>query len=132
MTPVPCGPCRACCQQQVVLLTPEDLPNLARYDHLELTNKDQTIRVLRNQPNGDCAHLGPDGCLIYEHRPHICRQYDCRKQFLVMTRTQRRAWDNQEIWVAARARLGTLDDEDRADVGAYYERAMAATRGGRG
>jgi Fe-S-cluster containining protein len=35
----------------------------------------------RQGPDGLCVHLdrGTHGCSIYEHRPGICRIYDCRK-----------------------------------------------------
>ncbi len=77
MSDVPCNGCTACCRQQVVLLSMEDEPNMAAYDYRHVGD----LRVLNNKPNGDCTHLGPEGCTIYENRPFICRTYDCRKHF---------------------------------------------------
>jgi hypothetical protein len=35
----------------------------------------------RKRADGYCAHTCPDtlGCTVYEHRPAVCRTYDCRK-----------------------------------------------------
>lgn len=95
---------------------PEDEPNL---DVFEINNLGNGIRVLKLLPNGDCAHLGPDGCTIYDRRPAVCVAYDCRLQFLSMSRVERRAHSSPGIWREARKRLDTLDEIDRLQVKGY-------------
>ena len=126
MTAVPCGTCKACCINQHVILVEEDEPNLPHLKFVEVPIKGVPVKLLASSPTGACVHLTDDGCGVYEHRPMVCREYDCRKQFFTMTRGERRQFTNQGIWDAARARLPTLDDADKADIAAYRERASAA------
>ena len=98
MSDVPCNGCTACCRQQVVLLSMEDEPNMAAYDYRHVGD----LRVLNNKPNGDCTHLGPEGCTIYENRPFICRTYDCRKHFKSLAGRERRLFSNSALGDAAR------------------------------
>lgn len=126
MTDVECDGCTACCRHQLVVLMDEDLPNLAVYAYHEIDMDGTPVRMLKNRPNGDCSHLGPAGCTIYDQRPEVCRAYDCRKQFKIMPRNDRRQVRSQAIWRAARERLGTLDAEDLAELGRYRSRASAA------
>lgn len=38
---------------------------------------------LRMSPiSGNCVHLGPEGCEIYNDRPLECRVYDCRVTYV--------------------------------------------------
>ena len=119
MSQVACGSCSACCKHQIVVLVDEDLPNLDAYQYEKIETHHGTVHTLKIKPNGDCAHLGPSGCEIYEKRPYICRIYDCRKQFKIMSRGERRQIKTQDIWKAARERIHTLDDADLADLGQY-------------
>lgn len=47
---------------------------------------------LECKPNGDCIYLGEHGCTIYDRRPSICREFDCRVMFLSLSRNERRQW----------------------------------------
>lgn len=114
MSDVPCNGCRACCTKQVVIVVPEDEPNLEVFKLRDLGKGVQIIDVLEN---GDCAHLGPDGCTIYGRRPAVCVAYDCRLQFLMMNRAERRTHSSPGIWREARKRLNTVDESDQ--LGAY-------------
>ena len=104
-----------CCRQQVVLLSEEDEPNMAAYDYREMGN----LKVLNTKPNGDCAHLGTEGCTIYEKRPLVCRAYDCRMHFKSLAGRERRRFANSALGDEARKRLGTLTAEDIADLPNY-------------
>jgi len=119
MSAVPCNGCRTCCRDQLVPLLEEDEPNISHYDVVIHENNGLIVKALREKPNGECAHLGPAGCEIYEHRPIVCRSYDCRKQFKIMSRNERRGFTNSQIWKEARARLHTLDADDLATLQKY-------------
>ena len=123
MGAVPCNGCRTCCRDQAIVLVDEDMPNLAVFDFHLLPGDGPMIRILNLRPDGNCVHLGESGCTIYEQRPMVCREYDCRKQFSIMSRNERRQFKNEQIWEEARKRLPTLDAEDIADISAYRERA---------
>jgi Fe-S-cluster containining protein len=115
MSDVPCNGCTVCCRQQIVLLGDRDEPNIAAYDYRHIGDH----RVLNNKPNGECTHLGPEGCTIYEKRPFVCRTYDCRKQFKILASSERRRFSNSALGDEARKRLGTLDAGDLADLPNY-------------
>lgn len=126
MSNVACAGCTVCCRDQLVLLMPDDEPRLASLEFFEIDFKGEAYRSLKHKPDGTCIHLGVDGCSVYENRPEVYRSYDCRMQFLIMSRNQRRAWKNQDIWREARKRLATLDEDDRAGIIGYYDRATGA------
>lgn len=109
MSDVPCAGCTACCRFQLILLMPEDEPNLPAYSYIEHTKDGETLRALKGKPNGDCAHLGPSGCGVYDRRPAVCRAYDCRRQFVSMSRNERRKQGAKAIWREARKRLDSLE-----------------------
>jgi Fe-S-cluster containining protein len=119
MSDVPCNGCTACCRQQIVRLTGGDMQNMAIYDWRQIGE----FRVLNNKPNGECVHLGPGGCTIYEQRPLVCRTYDCRKQFKILSGNERRRFRNSAMGDEARKRLDTLDGGDLADLADYRRRS---------
>ena len=108
---VPCNGCTACCRGQVVALFPEhgdDLKVLSR--HVGLGSG---VLVLEETDGGDCIYLKDGGCSVWEHRPAMCRAFDCRRHFQSFTRPERRRLMKQgiaarEIFEAGRARLHTL------------------------
>lgn len=120
---VPCGACTACCHHTLIVLLPEhgDKPEL--YDSFAALNPltGEMGRALKQKPNGDCAHLGPGGCEIYDHRPAICRAYDCRRYLLRLgdRHAQRRAVREgvllKSVYDAGRARLASLTEIERAE-----------------
>jgi Fe-S-cluster containining protein len=68
---------------------------------------------LRHAANGDCVYLGAKGCTIYEDRPAVCRNFDCRLAFLMSTREERRMGIktgalSKAVFAAGRKRLNTL------------------------
>jgi hypothetical protein len=68
---VDCGDCHACCQNQVVVLLPVDDATCGGW------RLDGPHKVMQRRPNGDCVHLGPDGCQIHGRHPQVCRAFDC-------------------------------------------------------
>lgn len=91
-----------CCQKTDIYLTPSDVERIAAeaghrefyefrapedpvylqqdddpiWPQLVYKKDDGTRRVLRQQANGDCVFLGPQGCTLHsEARPLICRLY---------------------------------------------------------
>lgn len=127
MSAVPCNGCRTCCRDQIVPVFEDDAPPPGGFITDPIPGL-EGVSALRLLPSGECAHLGADGCTIYEHRPMVCREYDCRKQFLIMRRFERRQWKNSQIWKEARKRLGSLSAEDHADLADYRRRAAGVLR----
>jgi hypothetical protein len=74
--PAPCAGCSACCYYAGVPV--DKKRDRRRLPHL-LTERDRDgVLVLRQRPDGACVHLGERGCTVYEHRPSVCRSFDCR------------------------------------------------------
>ena len=121
MSDVPCNSCSACCRHHLVHLSAADEANLAAYDFRQVG----TSRVLRLKDNGDCTHLGPGGCTIYDKRPLVCRSFDCRKQLMTLSGHERRRFSNSVLGDAAKSRLQTLDATDVLDLADYQQRAAA-------
>jgi Fe-S-cluster containining protein len=74
---VPCGSCTACCWYGRTDVKPEEeeLEDLAALQMLE----DEKGFYLAQRGDGGCIHLGINGgCEVWEHRPRVCRAYDCR------------------------------------------------------
>ncbi len=128
MSTVQCAQCTACCRNQLIVLLQDDAPNMAFYDFSEHSENGVTLRVLNEKPNGECVHLSATGCTIYEHRPVACRFYDCRMQFKITSRSERRAFENGDVWDEARRRLHTLDVSDIAGLDEYAAKAKRNLR----
>lgn len=96
MTPgvVPCGSCQLCCKGQDVFLFPgEDANGLPIVPGIIPASFGRAARPamrLTQKPNGDCAHLGPDGCTVYDQRPRTCRIFDCREHYFLPSAERRR------------------------------------------
>lgn len=82
---VECGSCVACCKRQLVPLQPDDDASL-----YETVEHPSAGLVLAQKPNGDCVHLGSDGCEVYPNHPTVCRVFDCAEQFRRSSRADRR------------------------------------------
>lgn len=76
--------------------------------------------LLATTPEGACVYLGESGCTIYDHRPTLCRSFDCRKHYLILPREDR---DNlvrlklssRAVFNAGRLRLKSLSPSERAE-----------------
>jgi len=92
---------KTCCQISEVYATPGDVRRIAEFTGLgdftefrvpenpsygdqdddpawqeHIFRQDQSRRVLKRQPDGDCTFLGEQGCTLpYETRPLVCRLY---------------------------------------------------------
>src|ERR1700739_3040677 len=74
--PIPCAGCSACCQYPGI---PVDEKRDRRHLPHLLTERDRDGElVLQRRADGSCAHLGAQGCMVYEHRPSVCWSFDCR------------------------------------------------------
>ena len=74
--PVPCGACKACCYYPGIPV--DEKRNRRRLPYLLTERNPDGELVLRQRPDGACIHLGEHGCTVYEHRPTVCRNFDCR------------------------------------------------------
>ena len=72
MSKLVCGECSQCCRgpgRGRLRVKPSD-----DYGTLDVFGD----HFLPNKLNGDCAYVTDEGCSIYEKRPQVCRDYDCR------------------------------------------------------
>lgn len=76
-----CRGCTACCNMDLIVLHPEMGDNPSNYETIEvphpLTGK--PCVALKVIDGYGCAYRGEKGCTIYDKRPAICREFDCRK-----------------------------------------------------
>ncbi len=78
---VPCGTCTACCRTHNILIAADETETLA---HVASTLQIPASRMphgdllMMHEESGDCPMLVDERCSIYEHRPRMCRTYDCR------------------------------------------------------
>jgi Fe-S-cluster containining protein len=76
---VPCNGCTACCQGDAISLHPELGDNPENYKTEIYLNR----IILAHKKNGDCVYLDRQtGCTIYDRRPGICQELDCRFIFM--------------------------------------------------
>lgn len=90
---VPCHGCTSCCKRTLIVLLPEEGDLEVLYETQTvvnpLTGKD--AKALLQTATGDCIYLKDHGCSVYDHRPVICKAFDCRRYFLDFhTREERR------------------------------------------
>lgn len=74
--PVLCGACTACCYYPGIVV--DGKRDQRRLPHLLTERSHDGELVLRQRSDGACVHLGEQGCTVYEHRPAVCRTFDCR------------------------------------------------------
>jgi len=74
--PVPCGGCSACCYYDGIPV--DEKRDRRRLPYLVTERNADGGLVLQRRADGACAHLGAQGCTVYEHRPSACRSFDCR------------------------------------------------------
>jgi len=107
---VPCNGCKLCCRKELILILPGESSPLWQTEEITINPlRGDKATVLKHKQNGDCVHLGDNGCTIHGHAPHMCREYDCRRAYLLfqsMPRNQRKR----------RLRMG-LADKERLEAG---------------
>ena len=74
--PVPCAGCSACCYYDGIPV--DKKRDSRRLPHLLTERTCDGGLVLQRRADGACIHLGAQGCTVYEHRPSVCRSFDCR------------------------------------------------------
>jgi Fe-S-cluster containining protein len=79
------------------------------------------VFALASDENGRCVYLGPSGCSIYERRPLLCRNFDCRKHYLILPKQDRDnlvrpGLSSRAVFNAGRSRLKTLSPAERAEM----------------
>ncbi len=85
LKPLNCGRCCACCVKDIILIHPE-LGDIAE-NYITVPIKDKLM--LAHKPDGRCIYLDKDNqCGIYETRPGICREFDCRVTIRAMGYTR--------------------------------------------
>jgi Fe-S-cluster containining protein len=90
---VPCNGCTACCRHALIVLIPEEGDLAAIYETQDVLSPltGHPAKALLQTREGACIYLGDGGCTIYDHRPVICKAFDCRRYFLDFhTREERR------------------------------------------
>jgi uncharacterized protein len=79
---VACGECIGCCTSSYFIhITPEETGVLGRVPKEVLVAAPGLPKghvLMGYDTNGRCPMLANGKCSIYEHRPHTCRNYDCR------------------------------------------------------
>ena len=84
---VPCRSCVRCCELLSPFLTPEEIASgLYPLSLIQPSSGDMLVTPevgpivsLYRKKDGGCGMLVDGQCSIYDHRPHACRQFDCRK-----------------------------------------------------
>jgi Fe-S-cluster containining protein len=100
---VDCEGCTICCWHQRVAVFP-GLDPVELYDVEAIGGeivkpggeKLGPILLLKQKPDGSCIHLGPGGCEVYDHRPRICRSFDCGGWFRSQPRPARQRMLRQD------------------------------------
>ena len=73
---LPCNGCTACCETDIVFLHPEYGDKPKKY----VTQMAGNRIALAHKRSGGCIYLETGvGCTIWERRPVVCREMDCRR-----------------------------------------------------
>jgi len=115
---IPCAEliplCGARCCTLSFALSTEDLDEgVIRWDY------GQPYLIRQRASDGYCVHNDPDshGCTVHQHRPRVCRGYDCRKD--------KRIWIDYEQRIPAPAPQGKYEDKGKGSMFDLLERAKA-------
>jgi Fe-S-cluster containining protein len=108
---VPCGSCNACCRSSslCVELTPQEVEEHAG----NVVMNDDGQPTLAKKEDGHCIKLIDGKCSIYNHRPFVCRTYDCRMMILhgrIDGYTDGVMWEAVQQWDMPRT--PTVEDKD--------------------
>lgn len=72
---VPCNGCVACCQSDRIVIKPHMGDDPRKY----ITEIYKGRLVVAHKKNGDCVYLDREkGCKIWDKRPAVCQEFDCR------------------------------------------------------
>lgn len=114
-----CGSCRACCYHEMIVLHPEEGDEPWRYQTEMRMNplSGRPVEAVKQRADGACVYLDVgQGCTIYEHRPVICKEFDCRRLYLKMPadirkRMARADPHSKRLLDAGRERVHTLEED---------------------
>lgn len=95
---VPCNGCTACCRgfRDFLEIDPQ-YDNALDYKTRPIG---KTLVLDWDDQTGDCKHLTPAGCEVWNRRPIVCREFDCRLVFDFPVAVQKRI--SAEVREAAR------------------------------
>ena len=96
--------CKARCCKLSFALSTEDLDEgVIRWDY------GQPYRIRQRASDGYCVHNDPrsGGCTVHQHRPAICRRYDCR--------------NDTRIWTDYEARIPAPDNHPGDGTEGYFD-----------
>lgn len=86
---VPCDGCTVCCRTGGVELHPDRGDDVDSYE--TATYLGSSNLCLKHKPGtNECVYLEKRGCTIYDRRPVVCREMDCRKYLVMYTRRELR------------------------------------------
>jgi hypothetical protein len=79
-----------------------------------------SVFLLATEANGQCVYLDASGCTIYNRRPLLCRNFDCRELYLILPRQDRDnlvrlGLSSRAVFNAGRARSKSLSPEERKE-----------------
>jgi uncharacterized protein len=131
---VPCNGCKQCCQgNQAIAIYPALGENPTKNRTQEIINPldCNPLTILAWKENGDCIYLGECGCESQDNRPLVCKSYDCRMQFLSLTRAIRDEMVNDGIastatFAEGKKRVHTLSGAERLEAIAVRKAREAA------
>jgi len=120
---VPCNACTECCRSnQGLPLQPDLGDQVETYRHQVGTDRatGNPVFLLATEANGQCVYLGSTGCTIYDRRPLLCRNFDCRKHYLILPKQDRDnlvrlGLSSRAVFNAGRARQKSLSPEERTE-----------------
>ncbi len=123
MTEVPCNGCTECCRSgQALVLHPGLGDDIDSYQVRTVADPETVavVHLLATKEGGECIYLGTSGCTIYERRPVLCRNFDCRKLYLILPKQDRSnlvrlGMSSQAVLNAGKARVQTLSIEERKE-----------------
>jgi hypothetical protein len=124
---VPCNGCTACCRHDRIMVDPAE-ETTDRLAHLELEPDDlePDKLQLKHRSDGACVHLGASGCTVYEHRPTICRTYDCRVMSFLGINLKPAYGDPEPMW-----KFEVISTEDKVLLASRnYVRHLYEKQGG--
>lgn len=78
---VPCNGCTACCENDLIVLHPEEGDDPSQYETMAAINPVSGLPclALKHKPEGGCVYLERGvGCTIHGRAPVICKTFDCR------------------------------------------------------
>lgn len=73
---VPCNGCIECCKGPNHELI---IPDYEWVNYSIVIGRDGFARIQNDPDTGHCIYLGDEGCTIYDTRPSVCREFDCRR-----------------------------------------------------